>query len=572
MVERTAGPNQSPSPSLRQIGGFSSLIQALEHASRFEERGFQFFDGLAKHSVQLGYRELLERSRTLAAHLTRHLGLRKGAHIGLLAETGPDFIVHFCACQMAGLVPCPLPLPGTLQGRERYEQTLKAMIDAAGIRLLAGPQKLLSQLQLQDGETGQWFYENASVDGPIDTTEWHMPEPEEIAYVQFSSGSTADPKGMAISHRALMANVDDILHHGMRLEESDRALSWLPFYHDMGLVGMLLAPLCGQVCMDYMAPSAFVRRPHLWPELMARQGTTITYAPPFAYALAAERAQLPESPYSLGALRIAGVGGDSIDMAQLRAFAQCYAGSGFDPDAFKPSYGLAEATLAVSMCNAPFDALAQAFFIDEVTGLVQRADADAQPAPQMAQRELVSCGQALPGWRIAVEDAAGAALPPMRIGRIVVSGAARMSGFMQQGLLHADTAQGLDTGDTGFMTEDGELFIAGRNKDMLIVRGRNLWPQDVERLAASQFDCDVDDLMLLQTNDVNAPLLLLMHARLASRVDQAAMHAFLVRAFGIALELQLVPNGFMERTSSGKKARGNTRRKYLSDSLATHSS
>ena len=164
---------------------------------------------------------------------------------------------------------------------------------------------------------------------------------------------------------------------------------------------------------------------------------------------------------------------------------------------------------------------------------------------------------------MSVCDAQNMPLPPMHIGKIFVRGAAQMSGFMQGGQLQALPTDGVDTGDTGFMQADGELFIVGRDKDLLIVRGRNLWPQDVERVAAQELQCDADDLMLLQSDDLAAPLFLLAHTRLTSRIHEDNLSAALVQTFGLAVQLHLVPNGFIERTSSGKKARGNTRSKFL---------
>ena len=558
----------------RRMGGFSSLPQALRYAATaFPDQGFSYFDGQGQLSARMGYGELWRRACAVAVWMRTGIAAQRGTRIGLLAQTGPDFIVHFCACQLLGWVPCPLPLPASLQGASRYQQALANLQAAAGIELLIGPRQLLASLQTgMSGLAGLDYEATAHLGGDEATcaAAWQAggaPEPSDVAYVQFSSGSTAQPKGIAIAHRALMANVDDILRHGLRVVPQDRAFSWLPYYHDMGLVGLLLAPICGQVSVDYLAPSSFVRRPHVWLALMERQGSTITYAPGFAYALAARRLP-PGAPVPrLHALRIAGVGGDQVHAAQLQEFGRALAPQGFDMNAFKPSYGLAEATLAVTMCDAPFDRLQRHFAIGD-DGAVREVDA-AEPAA----RALVSCGKALPGWTVTVVDAQGRPLPPLRVGGIVVKGEAQMSGLLEHGRLEAvDRSRGIETGDLGFRAADGEWFVVGRGADLVIVRGRNLWPLDLERVAAQVLGADTDDLMLLQKEGPGAELVLLVQEKAAARVQGAEHHghlvAALVAACGAAVQPCVVANGTIERTSSGKKARGPTRARFLGGRIA----
>lgn len=560
----------------RRLGGFDTLVEALAYAAAFRGQGLGYFDGQGCLIAQTDYRELWLRVCASALWMQRQIGWQAGCRVGLVAQTGPDFIVYFCACQLLGWIPCPLPPPAALQGAERYRETIAGMQEAAGIALVVAPSKLLASLQAGSSADAWLAYEATEhlegneADCIFAMGQFASPAPQELAYVQFSSGSTAQPKGIAISHGALMANVDDILRHGMQLKPDDRAFSWLPYYHDMGLVGMLLAPICGQVCVDYLAPSAFVRRPHLWPQLMGSRRSTITYAPGFAYALAASRAgamgDANAPPVRLDALRIAGVGGDQVHAAQLQPFAERFAAQGFDANAFKPSYGLAEATLAVTICDAPYGQLVRRFAIHEAGQVCE-----GEGAPGF--RELVNCGRALPGWALTVQDAQGRPLPACQLGSIVARGRAQMSGLLVQGELRpADGERGIETGDVGFLDAHGELFIVGRSKDVLIVRGRNLWPQDLELLAARELLADADDLMLLQTELLPTELVLLVHEKVISRaapVEQLRLLATaLVAACGTAVQPCVVANGSIERTSSGKKARGAVRTRFLNGQIA----
>lgn len=562
----------------RRIGGFANLLEAAEHAACLPDRGLTFFDGLGQQQAFLSHARLWQAARQLAGCLRCTHSLAKGARIGLVAQTGPDFITHFLACQLLGWIPCPLPLPSALQGNARYQRVLQGMLEAAGMSLLVAPRPMLPILQAEglsarlpcvDYETATEALA-ARADHP-QACSWEMPAPGDIAYVQFSSGSTSHPKGIAISHGALMANVDDILRSGMQLRASDRAFSWLPFYHDMGLVGMLLAPLCAQVCVDYLAPTAFVRRPQLWTRLMSSRASTITYAPGFGYALAAGRAAAEaDASLCLQALRIAGVGGDRIIPSQLQSFADRHAGVGFHADAFRPSYGLAEATLAVTVCDLPWARAHRRFTVDPAGGVAD-ADNDVSGA-----QELVNCGRPLPGWRVTVRDERGAVLPAGTVGDVVVQGAAQMSGIYERASLQPlEPAAGVATGDMGFLDAQGDLFITGRRKDVMIVRGRNVWPQDVEQAVAEILCSETDDILLFQDQGAlpESDLFLLVHEKAVRQ--SAHPHALGTIAstaaglLGAPPAVHVVSNGCIERTSSGKKARAATRERFLSGKIMT---
>ncbi len=301
---------------------------------------------------------------------------------------------------------------------------------------------------------------------------------DDEAYIQYSSGSTSNPKGVLISQKAIAANTRGILRHGLKLTPDDRAFSWLPLYHDMGLVGFCLSPMMGQVTMDYMATTAFARRPALWLKLMSDNRTTITYSPSFGYDLASRRINGEAVTLDLSAIRVAGIGGDMVRADVLNQFAETLSVAGFSPKAFLPSYGMAETTLAIS-----FNEVGDHYRVDTVDRAALKSEAKAILAEEgPSARSFVVCGKPMPGSRVEIRSDEGDVLDERSVGRIFVDSPSLMSGYFNNGEATASVIGGdgfLDTGDMGYWL-DGEIVITGRAKDLILHNGRNIWPQDIE--------------------------------------------------------------------------------------------
>lgn len=550
-----------------RLADFPTLTAALDFAATGET-------GVNLHSLRgelveaLTYARLREEALVLARRLLA-AGAEVGDSVALIAETDGDFVRAFFACQYAGLVPAPLPLPAPLGGRDAYVEQIGRMCASAHARVLLGPAGMTEWLE-QIGASAGLAFAGALTQLPQDAGA-ALPQimPDHPCYLQFSSGSTRFPTGVLVTHKALMANAVAITRDGLQVKPQDRAVSWLPLYHDMGLIGFLLSPLASQMSVDLLPTGAFVRRPLLWLDLISRNGGTIAYSPTFGYELCARRAEAAAIDHlDLSRWRSAGLGGDMIRTAPTEAFAQRFAAVGFSDTAYVASYGMAEATLALSM--APLGKGLQVEMLD--VERLERDDLAVAIGPDAPRaRAFARCGPALPHHQLEIRDADGASLPERRVGRIFARGPSLMGGYFEQPEETArvlDAAGWLDTGDLGFLVE-GEIVITGRAKDLIILNGRNIWPQDLEWTAERE-------IAGLRSGDVAAfsvpgeaeeTVVILVQARGGDAASRAALVesvAGVLRArHGVETKVKLVGAHALPQTSSGKLSRSKAKSAYL---------
>jgi fatty-acyl-CoA synthase len=473
----------------------------------------------------------------------------------------------FFACQYAGLVPAPLPLPAPLGGREAYVEQIARMLGSAHARLLVGPAGMKDWVAEIAAKTPLDFA-GALADLP-EAAGATLPEilPDNTCYLQFSSGSTRFPTGVLVTHRALMANAVAITRDGLQVRPTDRAVSWLPLYHDMGLIGFLLSPMTSQMSVDLLPTGAFVRRPLLWLDLITRNGGTISYSPTFGYELCARRAEVASIEHlDLSQWRSAGLGGDMIRTGPLKAFVERFAGVGFSDKAFVASYGMAEATLALSM--APLGGGLKTERLD-VERLEQHEAVITDDAER--SREFARNGPALPGHELEVRDENGAVLPERGVGRIYARGPSLMREYFEQPeetarVLSADGW--LDTGDLGYLI-DGEIVITGRGKDLIILNGRNIWPQDLEWTAEAEVEGlrSGDVAAFSVPGDGEEVVVVLVQARGGDTDTRAALvekiAGVLRLRHQVEAQVQLVGAHALPQTSSGKLSRSKARAAFL---------
>ncbi|WP_354448742.1 AMP-binding protein [Ottowia thiooxydans] len=519
-----------------------SLAEALERAAA-SPAGLRIFDGRGALAAQASYKELYVQARARATQL-RCLARTEliPPVVGLIAHTHLSFIVDFMACQWAGLLPCPIPPPTVALGIETYVQRVSRMLSAVQAKALllddthASLQSHFERVAEPEIK-GLSLMTTRTLPAVDETVDLRPLQGSEGAYIQFSSGTTSDPKGIEISQRAICHNLNAILHAGLCITPGDRAFSWLPLYHDMGLVGFLLAPIMGAVPLDLLPPQVFARRPQLWPRLMAELQSTICFAPSFAWSLAADRTPPDEAERIRLNLRVAGVGGDAVRMHELNRFAERFEAGGFSAKQFQPCYGLAEATLAVSM----------------------------GPVSTDTQGQLAS-GKPLPGWEVRIVDETGAALPARQVGRIQIRGPALMTGYWQSGHLSpVQPDEWFLTEDLGYLASTGELVVTGRLQSLLVLRGRNVHAEAIEDAVCAALHLPHGTVLAYQEvpqQSLSTGLVVLVECSLqdAEQREQwmvtARKAAFHVS--GDATEIRLVPPRTVKLTTSGKIARQTT--------------
>ena len=524
-----------------------------------------FYDRRNQLKAELKYRDLKSKAMTGARRLLS-LNLKKGDRVAIIAETSVCFVEAFFACQYAGLVAVPLAIPMGVGQRESYTVKLQGLLASCKPSAIISSNEWLSLINTANADATKVHIlstDDFKALSEIDM-ELQLPSPDDIAYLQYTSGSTRFPRGVIITHREIMSNLQAISHDGIKLRDGDRCISWLPFYHDMGLVGFVLTPVATQLSVDYLSTQDFAMRPMQWLKLMSKNRCTISVAPPFGYNLCLRRANDKElDELDLSCWRVAGVGAEPISAEQLNQFGEYFSKVNFDSKAFMPCYGLAENALAVS-------------FGEEASGpLVNRVDrnilenqgrAVAPTKDTQAISTFVNCGKALPGHLIEIRNEVGVPQPESEIGHIYISGPSLMSGYFQDlaSQKEIQSTGWMDTGDLGYLL-NGYLYVTGRIKDLIIIRGRNIWPQDIEYIAEQEPEIHSGDAIAFVTSQER--IVLQIQCRVSGEERRAqivhSLYARIQSEFGISVDIELLPPHSIPRTSSGKPARAEAKKRYL---------
>ena len=555
----------------QNLAGFASLVEGLDYAAR-GVTGFNFFSARGALEMALSYAELRRRAMATARKLLS-LGLNRGDRVAVVAETGPEFMAVFFGCQYAGLIPCPLPYSMYIGGKDAYVERVAGMLVAAGAETVVTGKDLLGHIAdgaALGGVKRVLTHEELEA-LPQAAAKLEPFGPGEAAYIQYSSGSTSSPKGVLISQKAIIANARGILREGLRLSHDDRAFSWLPLYHDMGLVGFCLSPMLGQVSVDFLSTSTFARRPALWLTLMSQNRSTITYSPSFGYDLAARRINGEAVTLDLSRLRVAGIGGDMVRADVLDQFADTLSVAGFRSEAFLPSYGMAETTLAISFVDTETQ-----IRVDTIDRHALKTEGRAVPAKGHNARRFVTCGRPLAGSAVEIRNEHGHVLGERMVGRIFVKTPSLMSGYFRNDEA-TSAALGLDgfldTGDMGYWL-DGEIVITGRAKDLILHNGRNIWPQDIEWAAEHLEPLRAGDVAAFAVEGDNGEdeVVVLVQCRLQDQDGVEALRrevaAVVHRGAGVDCKVVMVPPKSLPFTSSGKLSRAGAKQKYLSGEIA----
>ncbi len=567
-------PNDDGRP--RRFADFSTFCDALDFAAE-GACGLNFHDARGTLARVYPYAELRADALVAARRLIA-MGVQPGDRIALIAETGPDFAALFCGAMYAGAWPVPLPLPTSFGGKENYIDQLVVQITSSDPAMLVYPDEIAAigaAAAERCGCKGLTWLEFAAAAEPSDAP-LPTPDPDAISYLQYSSGSTRFPHGVAVTHRALLANLAGH-SNGMSFQPGDRAVSWLPWYHDMGLVGCFLSLIANQVSADYLKTEDFARRPLAWLDLISRnKGTTLSYSPTFGYDICARRISSQSNVaerFDLARWRVAGNGADMIRPDVMQSFVNAFADAGFKASAFLPSYGLAEATLAVTLMPPGEGIRVELVEEERLSGTPRDLSRPAR------YRAIVNCGVPVRGMEVQVRGEHGEALAHHHIGKVWCRGTSVMhSYFRDPEATEACLVGGwLDTGDMGYLNEEGYLFIVGRAKDMIIINGKNHWPQDIEWAVEQLPGFHQGDIAAfsVETESGEETPAVLVHCRVSDPEERVKLREAIrdkVRAItGMNCVIELVPPRTLPRTSSGKLSRAKAKKQYLSGQIEPYS-
>ncbi|MCU0685174.1 MAG: fatty acyl-AMP ligase [Polyangiaceae bacterium] len=562
-----------------------TIGEALEEAAKRAEptRGYTFVrdEGQAEPFFSFAG---VERASGRYGGALQALGLRRGDRVALVLPESDDFIFAFLGALRAGLIPVPMYPPLGLGQLAGYLDNAKHIVGRSGARALitsANIKRLLGTVEAACPSLRSVVAVEAlrSAREPLRPAKV---SPDDVAFLQFTSGSTSRPKGVMLTHANIAANVRAICREGLGLRSDDVGVSWLPLYHDMGLIGFVLAPLYERIPVALLSPLAFLRKPALWLRALGRHRGTISYGPNFAYALCVKRVRPRElEGVDLRPWRVAGCGAEPVRAETLRSFADAFAPFGFSDRSFVASYGLAESTLA-----AAFSPVGGGLRLDSVHGPTLWQDGMARPVSEDHDEavELVRCGHPFEGHQIAAFAEADAEsanpLPERVVGELRLKGPSVMRGFFDDRDLSASAMAGgwLRTGDLGYLAE-GEVVPCGRTKELIIVNGRNFYPHDIEwfsgqvegvrkgNIAAFGVDDPAGDrervVVVFETPLLGERERLVLASRVRGAVQEG---------LGLTVDDAVaVAPGVLPKTSSGKLQRLLARRLYLTKSLAGRS-
>jgi len=565
-----------PAPGLPPGRPFRSLVQLLDDRQEEPPRlAFVYLERGDSPAAQLTIAELTQRARRIAAHLQARAS--PGDRVLLVLPHRLEFIEAFLGCLFAGVIAVPAAPPATRRATESW--TAVARATRPSVVLTRERSRPLVEGLLQEIGPGRLECLENLLAGAAPA--WHVPElrPDTVAYLQFTSGSTGAPKGVVVTHGNLLHNCG-LLAAAVDLPAGARMVSWLPFFHDWGLVGCVVFPLFLAMPCYLLDPADFAYAPARWLHAITRFRATISCAPNFAYeACAMAVGEDEKRSLELGCWKVAMIGAEPVRRETLGRFTDSFAGCGFRPEAFYPTYGLAEATLLVS----GGERTRRPLYLAVDRRALEGRRVVVVPEQDPAARVLVGCGRPAGDQRVrVVDEETRRGCAPGEVGEVWVSGGSVAGGYWEQleetqrtfGATLADEDGGpyLRTGDLGFLW-DGELFLCGRSKDVIIKAGNNYFAEDVEHSAAGSHSslrpgCGA----AFAVDAAGAERLVIVHElEFGKKVDEKVIGSMQKRVFDdvgvLADAIVLLRPGSLPKTTSGKIRRQRTRALFLRDEL-----
>jgi fatty-acyl-CoA synthase len=543
-----------------------TLVDALTQSAK-SKAGYIYLEETGEERFQ-PFQDLLREAQKVAGALAER-GVKKGDRVAIIVPESQSFLESFLGASVGGFVPVPLYPPMNLGQLDSYLDHAKHIIRASNAKIILTTNQVRRVLGTVQAECPMvrtvLSFEDAKSDrlAPIEKVGL-----DDVGFIQFTSGSTSRPKGVVLTHANLVANVGAIVD-GIEVQDSDLGVSWLPLFHDMGLIGMAMASLYTAHNTVVMSPILFLKRPVEWLKAITRHKGTVSFAPNFAYGLCTKRVKESDlGSLDLSSWRIAGCGAEPIQAQTLHDFAKKFSVAGFQENAFLPCYGMAESTLAIT-----FPKIGNKLKVDSVKPKELAEQRRAEKSTDVAGAvSFVNCGKPFPQHELRVVDAQDVPVGERIVGEIVLRGPSVMKGYDQQAELTTQTLRNgwLHTGDLGYLV-DGELYVCGRTKDMIILNGRNYYPQDIEwsvneipgvrkgnvvAFGTNAFSAKEKVVVVVETKETN-------EKELIDKVKRKVQEAH-----GILLDdVMLVPPGALPKTSSGKLQRARTKARYEANEL-----
>ena len=557
-----------------------TVAQAIEDAAGSTGTGFRFLDESTGEPPLYSHADIERESARFGGAL-QALGLKKGDRVALILPDNTDFVFAFLGAVRAGIVPVPIYPPTGLGKLAGYLENTLHIVARSGARVLVTNveiKRMLGTIQANAPE----LEKVVPIESVREMREALRPEKialDDVCFLQFTSGSTARPKGVTLTHGNLAANVRAIMQLGLGVRDSvDSGVSWLPLYHDMGLIGFVIAPLYHVNSITFLPPLLFLKRPVRWLEAVTRYRGSVSFGPNFAYALCVKRIKDSEmAGLDLSSWRVAGCGAEPIRAENLGAFADKFGRVGFSDKAFVCCYGMAESTLAISFSKVGTGVHTDVVDGDELwsTGRAEPvAEGSAHAAP------IVQCGGAFEGHDIQVfapdDEASEKPLGEREVGELRLRGPSIMTGYWgdPEATRKAFPGGWLRTGDLGYIAE-GNVYVCGRSKEVVIVNGRNYYPQDLEWEASAVEGVRKGNVIAFGTMKPAGDRERVVIAFETSVNDEAKREILkgevrkaVQQGVGLTVdEVVALAAGVLPKTSSGKLQRAKTRELYESGEL-----
>jgi fatty-acyl-CoA synthase len=543
-----------------------TLVDALISSAK-SKAGYIYLEETGEERFQ-PFQDLLQEAQKVAGALTER-GVKRGDRVAIIVPESQAFLESFLGASVGGFVPVPLYPPMSLGQLDSYLEHAKHIIRASNAKIILTTNQVRRVLGTVQAEcpmvrTVLPFEEAKSSHlAPLERVGL-----DDIGFIQFTSGSTSRPKGVVLTHANLVANVGAIVE-GIQVQDSDLGVSWLPLFHDMGLIGMAMASLYTAHNTVVMSPILFLKRPVEWLKALTRHKGTVSFAPNFAYGLCTKRVKESDlASLDLSSWRIAGCGAEPIQAQTLHDFAKKFSVAGFRETSFLPCYGMAENTLAITFPKLGNKLRVDAIKPKELAEQKRAVTSD----DQTNTIQFVNCGMPFPGHELRVVDEHDVPVGERVIGEIVLRGPSVMRGYDQQEELTQRTLRNgwLHTGDLGYLV-GGELYVCGRTKDLIILNGKNYYPQDIEWSVNEIQGVRKGNVVAFGTNAFSnkEKVVVVVEAKGANEQELTdKIKRRVQEAQGLILDdVLIVPPGTLPKTSSGKLQRARTKTRYESNEL-----